>query len=113
MFFVLLFIGVWYYTYKNKFAEKRWLQWLCLVSIPLAYICSQAGWLVTELGRQPWAIQDILPVSAAVSDISAASVKVTFFIFLILFSTLLVAELGIMAKQIKNGPEKSDDQVIN
>ena len=113
IFFLLLFVCVWYYTYKNKFIEKRWLHLLCLFSIPLAYIGSQAGWMVTELGRQPWAIQDILPVSAAVSDISVASVKVTFFIFLILFSTLLVAELGIMAKQIKNGPEKSDDQVIN
>ena len=108
VFFLLLFIVVWYYTCKKKFAEKKWLQWICIISIPLAYICSQAGWMVAELGRQPWAIQDILPVSAAVSNISAASVKVTFFIFLMLFSTLLIAELGIMAKQIKNGPEKSE-----
>ena len=108
VFFLLLFIAVWHYTYKNKFAETKWLQWLCLISIPLTYICSQAGWMVAELGRQPWAIQDILPVSAAVSNISAASVKVTFFIFLILFTTLLIAELGIMTKQIKNGPEKSE-----
>ena len=108
VFFVLLFIVVWYYISKKKFEETRWLQWLCLVSIPLAYICSQAGWLVAEFGRQPWAIQDILPVMAAVSDLKTASVQLTFFIFLILFTALLIAELGIMVKQIKNGPEKTE-----
>jgi len=100
---------VWYYTYKNKFAEIKWLQWLCLVSIPLAYVCSQAGWIVAEVGRQPWAIQDILPVSAAVSSIQTSSVQITFFIFLILFTTLLIAELSIMTKHIKVGPEKSEE----
>ena len=107
-FFLLLFIIAGYYTYKKKFAETKWLQWLCLISIPLAYICSQSGWMVAELGRQPWAIQDILPVSAAVSNISASSVQLTFFIFLALFTTLLIAGIGIMVKQIKDGPEKSE-----
>ena len=108
VFFVLLFIVVWYYISKKKFEKTKWLQWLCLISIPLAYICSQAGWLVAEFGRQPWAIQDILPVMAAVSDLKTASVQLTFFIFLVLFTTLLIAELSIMIKQIKNGPEKNE-----
>ena len=107
-FFLLLFVVVWYYTYKKKFAEISWLQKLCLYTIPLAYICGQAGWLVVEFGRQPWAIQDLLPVSAAVSDVSSASVITTFFIFLALFTTLLIAGIGIMVKQIKGGPEKSE-----
>jgi cytochrome d ubiquinol oxidase subunit I len=105
VFFLLLFIVVWYYTYKKKFAETKWLQWLCLISIPLAYICSQAGWMVVELGRQPWAIQDILPVSVAVSKNYAASVIFTFFVFLVLFTTLLIAGIRIVVKQIKAGPE--------
>jgi cytochrome d ubiquinol oxidase subunit I len=106
VFFVALFIVVWYYGYKKKFAETKWLQQLCIISIPLAYICSQAGWIVAEVGRQPWAIQDVLPVSAAVSSIETTSVQITFFIFLILFTTLMIAEVGIMLKQIKAGPEK-------
>jgi cytochrome d ubiquinol oxidase subunit I len=105
-FFLLLFVIVLIYSYKKKFAETKWLQWICLLSIPLAYITSQAGWIVAEVGRQPWAIQDILPVSAAISDIDTASVKLTFFIFLVLFTTLLIAEIGILVKQIKSGPEK-------
>jgi cytochrome d ubiquinol oxidase subunit I len=106
-FFLLLFIVAWFYSNKKKFAETTWLQWVCLISIPLAFICSQAGWVVAELGRQPWAIQDILPVQAAVSKNETASVQLTFFIFLVMFTALLIAEIGIMLKVIKGGPEKS------
>jgi cytochrome d ubiquinol oxidase subunit I len=106
-YFLLLFILTAYFAYKKKFVAMKWLQYVCLWSIPLAYITSQAGWIVAEVGRQPWAIQDILPVQAAISDISASSVQLTFFIFLVLFTTLLIAEIGIMVKQIKAGPEKN------
>ncbi len=104
-FFLLLFALVWFLNHKNKLENMKWLQWVCLLSIPLAYITSQAGWVVAEVGRQPWAIQDILPVQAAISNIDTGSVKLTFFIFLTLFTVLLVAEIGIMVKQIKKGPE--------
>ncbi|MDR2058504.1 MAG: cytochrome ubiquinol oxidase subunit I [Dysgonamonadaceae bacterium] len=109
-FFLLLFIVVWYFSHKKKFEQSKWLQYVCLWSIPLAYITSQAGWIVAEVGRQPWAIQDILPVQAAVSNIEAGSVKLTFFIFVVLFTVLLIAELSILTKQIKIGPEKGDEK---
>ncbi|GHS91846.1 cytochrome d ubiquinol oxidase subunit I [Bacteroidia bacterium] len=108
-FFLLLFVLVWFFTYKKKLESMKWLQWICLLSIPLAYIASQAGWIVAEVGRQPWAIQDILPVQAAISDIDTGSVKLTFFIFLVLFTVLLIAEIGILVKQIRKGPETIDN----
>lgn len=79
--------------------------WVVLWTIPLAYIGSQAGWVVAEVGRQPWAIQDMLPVGAAISKLQTGSVQLTFFIFLLLFTVLLFAEIGIMLKAIKKGPE--------
>ncbi|MDR3184227.1 MAG: cytochrome ubiquinol oxidase subunit I [Prevotellaceae bacterium] len=103
-FLLLLFAVTSYLSYKNKFEHKRWLQWTCLLSIFLAVMAGQAGWVVAEVGRQPWAIQDILPVSAAISKLSASSVQVTFFIFLALFTVLLIAELRIMINAIKKGP---------
>jgi cytochrome d ubiquinol oxidase subunit I len=57
------------------------------------------------VGRQPWAIQDVLPVQAAVSALPTSSVVITFFLFLALFTALLVAEIRIMLNQIKKGPE--------
>lgn len=106
-FFILLFIITQIMARKDKFTKARWLQYVCLWSIPLAYIAGQAGWVVAEVGRQPWAIQDILPTSASISRLNPSSVQLTFFIFLILFTVLLIAEIGIMLKAIKKGPEAS------
>ena len=82
-----------------------WHYWLAIALIPLAYIGSECGWLVAEFGRQPWTIQDMLPTWVAVSDLQASSVAITFFLFLILFTTMLAVEINIMLKQIKKGPE--------
>ena len=75
-----------------------------LLSIPLVWICHQCGWAVAECGRQPWTIQDILPVGAAISSASTTQVLTTFIIFAVLFTVLLVAEVGIMVKTIRKGP---------
>jgi cytochrome d ubiquinol oxidase subunit I len=71
----------------------------------LVYIASQAGWIVAELGRQPWVIQDLMPVMAAVSRLDSTSVQVTFWLFALVFTALLTAEIMIMVRQIKLGPK--------
>ena len=109
-FFILLFILLIFFDYKKKISHMKWLQWVCLLSIPLAYIAGQAGWVVAEVGRQPWAIQDILPVSAAISKLNTSSVQITFFLFLALFTIMLIAEIKIMLNAIKKGPETSAEQ---
>jgi len=108
-YFILLFLVVLFFIYKKDLTKVKWLQWVCLLSIPLAYIAGQAGWIVAEVGRQPWAIQDILLTSAAVSRLSTSSVQITFFLFLALFTVLLIAEIGIMVKAIKKGPESGNN----
>jgi len=108
-YFILLFILVSWFAWKNQLTKNRWLLKVSLYSIPLAYIAGQAGWIVAEVGRQPWAIQDILPVTAAISKLPTASVQLTFFLFLILFAILLVAEIRIMVKAIKKGPSSKVD----
>ena len=86
-------------------ALPAWHYWLAIALIPVAYIASESGWLVAEFGRQPWTIQDMLPTWAAVSDLHSSSVMITFFLFLILFTTMLAVEINILLKQIKKGPE--------
>lgn len=107
MYFLVFFTAILLLGYKRKLGRWTWLHYVALWSIPLAYICSQAGWIVAEVGRQPWTIQDLLPVNAAVSDLSAGSVQTTFLIFLIIFTVLLIAEISIMVKAIQRGPEKA------
>lgn len=100
---LLFFIVIGHVAWHRDIAVRRcWLYVGALLMLPLVYIASEAGWIVAELGRQPWAIQDLLPTMAAVSDIKAGSVVLTFFIFLLLFSVLLFAEISIMCRVIKS-----------
>ena len=103
-FFILFFALVLLFVYKDKLERTKWLLWLGIISAPLGYLASQLGWVVAEVGRQPWAIQNILPLKAAVSKLDTYSVQITFFLFLVLFTVLLIAEVGIMMKQFKKGP---------
>lgn len=103
--FILFFAVVLFVTYRKNICGMRWLHVIAIALLPLGYVASEAGWLVAEFGRQPWTIQDMLPTWVAVSDISAGSVMLTFFIFLALFTTLLAVEISILCKAIKKGPE--------
>ena len=105
MYFILFFLIVIYFLYKKNLHKTKWLLYVALWSIPLTYISGLCGWIVSEMGRQPWTIQDILPVSVAVSGISVGHIITTFVIFAIIFTALLTAMITIMVKQIKKGPE--------
>jgi cytochrome d ubiquinol oxidase subunit I len=104
-FFILLTLLYLYYCYKDTLEEKKWLLVLGVSSFFLAMIASQMGWIVAEVGRQPWAIQDLLPVKMATTNIAAGHVQASFVIFFVLFAILLIAEIKIMLKQINIGPE--------
>ena len=93
---------------KRLTGLPSWHYWIAIALVPLAYIASECGWLVAEFGRQPWTIQDMLPTWAAVSDLNAGSVALTFILFLILFTTMLAVEINILLKQIAKGPDISE-----
>ena len=103
--FLVLFIMTLYFAMINEIEKKRWLLSLMLLTLPLGYVAQEAGWIVAEAGRQPWAIQDLLPVGMAASNVASTSVMITFWLFAILFTGLLIAEIKIMFTHIKIGPE--------
>ena len=109
---LLAALGIMPETYADVHGASkmpRWIYFLAIALVPLAYIASESGWIVAEMGRQPWTIQDMLPTWAAVSDLQGSSVMLTFVLFLILFTTMLAVEINIMLKQIKKGPEYSEN----
>ncbi len=91
---------------KGGLERRRLLQLLGLLSFPMMYLASEFGWVVAEVGRQPWVMEGKLLTSMASTQISSGSVKVTFFVFLALFTVLALAEVAIMIKQINIGPEE-------
>lgn len=108
---LLFFVVVLFLVYKKKqWLGSRIVQWMGLLTIPVVWICSQSGWITAEVGRQPWIIQDLMPTRAAISDISASSVQITFWMFVVLFTGLLVAEVCIMLKVIGR---RSKEELVN
>jgi cytochrome bd ubiquinol oxidase subunit I len=103
--FIMIFSAALYLLFRGTIADKRWFLWIALLSIPLPYVAGELGWILTEVGRQPWIIQDMMTVSKAVSQISTGSVITTFILFAVLFTGLLISEISIMVKQIKTGPK--------
>ena len=99
MLFVLLFICSWWYAKKRKFEKFKFIPYLAIACVPLAYIASQCGWIVAEVGRQPWVVQNLMPTNVAITRIASGWVVTTFWMFAI----LLIAEIGIMFTQIRKG----------
>ena len=104
-FLLVLMILVLWAEWKGKLTGMKWLQWVALWSIPLVYLAGQAGWIVAEVGRQPWVIQGLLPTKAAVTSVSVGAVQTTFFLFVAIFTLFLAIEIRIMLKAIKEGPK--------
>ena len=107
--FILFFLVVLFVVWRKDISKIRWLNVCSIVLLPIAYLASESGWVVAEIGRQPWTIQDMLPTCAAVSDIAPGTVAFTFFLFLVLFTALLTVEIRIMTAQIKKGPKDTRD----
>ncbi len=106
-YFLLLIVVMLFASYRRQWLERsKWLQWIALVSVPFMWICSEAGWMVAEVGRQPWTVQDLLPTKAAISAVSTSTVVTTFWMFAVIFTILLVAEVSIMCRQISKGSRK-------
>lgn len=104
--FLILFgiaISLWV-TFKNKIGEKRWLHRLLLLGIPFPWIASECGWFVAEYGRQPWAIEGILPTGVANSSLTAGEVLFTMILICGLYTLFLVLEMFLMFKYARLGP---------
>ena len=113
---VLFFIVVLLLLYKPKWVpgkEKlaKLGYWLAILTIPLTYLCSMCGWIVAEVGRQPWTIQDLMPNKVAISDLTSGYVQTTFWIFAVVFTALLIADVSIICKQISKKSKTNLDIV--
>lgn len=102
--FMIFTLLVLWLSLKNRWGKHKWLMWVALITIPMPWIASQSGWLVAEMGRQPWVVYELMPTLTAVSRLKPGAVQATFWIFLATFTLLFIAEIKILVTQIKNGP---------
>ncbi len=100
-----IFLAILIATYTDKIENKKWLLKIWILSFLLAFLGQELGWVVAEVWRQPWTVQDILPTKMSTSHTDVWAVKLTFFLFLAIFTALIIAEVKIMLKAIIDGPK--------
>ena len=101
---LFVFLLAFYFTAKRTAFTKRWLLWLCFVSLPLPWIAIECGWFVAEFGRQPWAVGEILPTALSVSSLEYSDVLNSLIGFIIFYTFLLIVEVYLMLKFARLGP---------
>ena len=105
-FFFILLTGTFFWlSARRKLDAHRWLLKVAVWSIPLPWIAAECGWIVAELGRQPWVIEGVLPTAVAVSNLGASTVLLTIAGFVAIYTVLLVIEMKLMLKAIRKGPD--------
>ncbi|WP_439135682.1 cytochrome ubiquinol oxidase subunit I [Pseudomaricurvus sp.] len=105
-----LFLAAFYYSTQHKITKPRWLLKAALYSLPLPWIASEAGWFVAEFGRQPWAIAEVLPVHASVSNLSVGDVVTTLVAYTAFYTVMFIIAFYLMKKFAKKGPIPPDDE---
>lgn len=107
----LLCVAAGYFLiYKNDLQARPKVLKVLVLSIPLPFICCEAGWILAEFGRQPWAIQDVLPTYLATSSLSPVDVGISLLCFIGIYTVLLIIEMKLMVKAIKKGPEITEPE---
>ena len=106
-YFIALFGTMFVLASRRRLERHRWLLHACLWSLPLPWIAAELGWVVAEVGRQPWTIDGVLPTFLSVSSVPAANVWISLALFVLFYSVLAVVEIILMLRAINHGPDRS------
>jgi cytochrome d ubiquinol oxidase subunit I len=104
-FFIALFAFSFYLASTGRLERHRWYLRTALWSLPLPWIAAELGWVVAEYGRQPWAIEGILPTFLGVSSHAAGNVMLSLTGFVLFYTALLVVDVFLMQRMIRKGPD--------
>ena len=105
LWFIALFAASFWLSAKRQLDRFRPYLWAAFLTLPLPWIAAELGWIVAEYGRQPWVIVGVLPTALGVSSTTATNVALSLTGFALFYSALLVADLYLLLKYIRLGPE--------
>jgi len=101
-FFVLAVL----YTLRNKVQDKTWFLKAAVWMIPVPFLANECGWLVAELGRQPWTVFGMLPTWMSASTHSVGYMAFSLIGFVALYTTFIIVEMYLMVRAIRLGPDE-------
>lgn len=97
-----------YFFYRSSFRRGTYPRWAlrgAVLAIPLPWIAIEMGWIVAEVGRQPWTVDGVLPTALSVSHLSVTEVLLTLAGFTVFYTVLAIVEVRLMLKYIRKGPQ--------
>jgi cytochrome bd ubiquinol oxidase subunit I len=102
--FLVAAVGAW--LYRRRTLEKaRWYLWTAIVAMAFPFIAATAGWVLTEMGRQPWIVQGLLKTSQANSpSVSSATIGASLGVFVVLYVVLGVVDFVLMRRYARLDP---------
>lgn len=112
LFILLTFIG-WILARKDRLEQSPLFLKIMLYAIPLAYIAAQFGWIVAEVGRQPWIVYGLMKTSDAASkSVTAGQVFISLIGFTLLYGLLALVDIYLLVKYAKKGPDTDLSPII-
>jgi cytochrome d ubiquinol oxidase subunit I len=105
LFLIALFTTGFYLASRHRFERNRWFLRVALYSLPLPWIAAELGWIVAEYGRQPWAIDGLLPTFLGVSSTAANNVWMSLLGFVLFYTSLAAVDVYLMLRMIRQGPD--------
>ncbi|MBX3582077.1 MAG: cytochrome ubiquinol oxidase subunit I [Rhizobiaceae bacterium] len=111
-FYFIAFFGVFFWVAsKHRLGDNRKLLWIALFSLPLPWVAIEAGWLVAEYGRQPWAVEGVLPTFYAASGLTLWDLAISLTFFIVLYTALAIIMVILMVRVIQKGPSDKNPLV--
>jgi cytochrome d ubiquinol oxidase subunit I len=111
-YFIVLFAYSFWLASTQALDRRRWYLRLALLSLPLPWIAAELGWIVAEYGRQPWAIEGVLPTFLGVSSVTSGQVLGSLIGFVVFYTLLAVADVALMIKYIRLGPAAAPESRV-
>ncbi len=102
--FLFALLTFWAWLKRNTIVEHPGLLRLLLFSIPLPYLAIEAGWIVAEVGRQPWLVYGLMKTSQGVSTLAPSQVMISLAAFVFFYSALGLIDFYLLAKYARKGP---------
>jgi cytochrome d ubiquinol oxidase subunit I len=105
--FIAVMVAAVFLLWRGALFSSRWLLWILMLAVPFPYIATEAGWVVAEVGRQPWIVYGLQRTAAATStNVSSGMTWFTLLGFMGLYSVLSLIYVFVGARIVAAGPEK-------
>lgn len=104
-FFIAFFALAFWKASRGTLETHRWFLYASVAALPLPWLAAEAGWIIAEYGRQPWAIEGVLPTFYAASGLTVLDLALSLIFYVTIYTVLLVIMIILMTKAIKAGPK--------